>query len=71
MGLMILIGAQDNLILAVVLLVAIGLAFWETREHKFNIKQTVWALLFVALLHVPGYLALRFWLNYRKRGHAT
>lgn len=70
MGLMILVGAQNNLVLAGLLLGALALTFWETREHRFPIRQTVWALLFVALLHVPGYLLLRGWLVYRKRGHA-
>lgn len=66
---MILVGAQNNGILALLLAGAIALAYWETRERQFDFRQTIWALLLVALLHVPGYLLLRAWSIYRNRGH--
>ena len=59
MGLMLLFGAQQSVVLWALLVAALGLTFWETRELEFNTKTTVWWLMLVVLIHVVGYMALR------------
>lgn len=61
MGLMILLGREDLLILWLLLLAAVGLTLVETRELRLDVRTTVWWILLVALTHVLGYLALRVW----------
>lgn len=61
MGLMILAGAETSLVLTLLLVAALGLTFWETRELKLDWQRTLWWMLLVVLVHVFGYLALRVW----------
>lgn len=59
MGLMLLFGAQRSVVLWLLLLAALALTMWETRDLGLNLKSTVWWLMLVVLIHVVGYLALR------------
>ncbi len=61
MGLMILAGAETSAVLSLLLLAALGLTYWETRELQLDWRNTLWWMLLVALIHVFGYLALRVW----------
>lgn len=67
MGLLMLLQATGNIILWAALIVTLGLTVWETREHGFSRKATLWWLLLVFLFHVPGYLVLRAVTAYRSR----
>lgn len=67
MGLLLLAGAGQSLVLNLLLLVALGLTYWESREQELDGKLTLWWLSAVALVHVPAYLALRVWGFYRRR----
>lgn len=58
---MILSSQQGNVILFGLLFAVLGLTFYECRELGFDRKVTIWWLLLVAMVHVPGYLALRLW----------
>ncbi len=68
MALMMILGREDLLILWLMLLVALGLTFTETRELKLDTRMTLWWLSVVAMTHVVGYLALRAWGYQRRRG---
>lgn len=61
MGLMLLFGREDLLILWLLLFAAIGLTIFETRELNLDLRTSMWWILLVALTHVVGYLALRVW----------
>lgn len=65
MGLLILFRAAGSVVMWAALLVALGLTVWETREHHFSRKASLWWVLLVFLTHVPGYLALRAVTAYR------
>ncbi len=58
----------------VVQLIALALALYltviELRQWKPHWKWWIWWLLFVALTHFVGYLALRGYLAYRRRHRA-
>jgi len=56
---MMLFGAQRSIVLWVLLLGALGLTLWETREQGLSRRSTVWWLLLVMLTHVLGYIGLR------------
>ncbi len=56
-----LFDAETSAIMLLSLLGALGLTFWECREKEFGIRQTLWWLSLVLLVHVPGYLVLRLW----------
>ena len=43
------------------------LTFIETREHRMDWRHTLWWLQLTFLFHFAGYLALRFWIIYRRR----
>lgn len=49
------------------LLGALGLTFWETREQGYDRRLTLWWLSVVGMAHVPAYLALRGWVAWQKR----
>lgn len=70
MGLMIVAGAETSVVLTLLLIAALGLTFWETRELQLDKRMTLWWLLLVVLIHVPGYLALRVWGFSRRRADA-
>ncbi|MCP3988190.1 MAG: hypothetical protein GY724_03885 [Actinomycetia bacterium] len=61
MGLIMLFDAQTSSIMLLSLLGALGLTYWECRQHELGIQRTLWWLSLVLLIHVPGYLALRVW----------
>lgn len=67
MGLLLLFDATGNALLWGVLLVTVGLTYWEVKENNFTPKYQMWWLLFVLLVHVPGYLALRVVTALRRR----
>ncbi len=67
MGLMILADAGGSVVLLALLLAALGLTYWETREREFDRAHTTWWMLLVVLIHVIGYVALRVWLFSRDR----
>jgi hypothetical protein len=56
-------GVQTTLLL--LLIPALGLTFWETRERSMESRPMWWWLSLVLVLHVIGYLALRLW-GFRK-----
>lgn len=66
-GLMMLFGAERSVVLWALLVAALGLTYWETREQSFGTRATAWWLLAVTLVHVPGYLALRIFVAARQR----
>ena len=70
MGLLILIDAQESVVLWILLAATLGLTYWETRERGLDRRHTTWWLLLVFLIHVLGYIALRVWLVVRDRGSA-
>lgn len=47
------------------LALAVGLTVWEVRESRFSRKASLWWVLLVVLVHVPGYLLLRAVTAYR------
>ena len=71
MGLMMLFDREDALVLWLLLLAALGLTFYETRELELDRRMTIWWMLLVALTHVVGYLGLRMWGYWRRRSEAT
>lgn len=61
MGLLFLFERQDSPLLLVLLLVTLGLTYWECRERRYRTKIMWWWMLFVfTLAHVIGYIILRF-----------
>jgi hypothetical protein len=71
MGLLLLFEATGNPIMWLTLLVAVGLTYWEVREHRFSTKAQMWWVLLVLLFHVPGYLVLRLTTAFlRNRPHS-
>lgn len=69
MGLLILAGdARRSIVLWVLLAVAMGLTLWECRDRGYRAKVTLWWVTFVAIVHVPGYLVLRFFVRSPRRG---
>lgn len=67
MGLMILAGAEQSGVLWILLTIAMGLTWWEARDQELDRRLTLWWILLVALVHIPGYLALRLWGAWRKQ----
>lgn len=57
-------------ILGLTLLVALYLAVIELREFRPHWKWWAWWLSLVFLIHFVGYLALRFYVAYRRRHDA-
>jgi hypothetical protein len=68
MGVMWLLGVEQSSVLLMLLVAALGLTFWETREQGYELKVTIWWLSLVAMTHVLGYIGLRGWVAGRKRG---
>ena len=46
--------------------VAIYLTWIETREQKMDWRHKLWWIQLTFLTHFPGYLALRFWVYFRR-----
>jgi len=67
MGIMWLLDLHRSLLYFVLLLVTLGLTFWEAREQSYDRRLTLWWLSVVGMLHVPAYLALRGWVAWQKR----
>lgn len=68
MGLLILAGdARRSIVLWVLLAVAVALTVWECRDRGYRAKVTLWWATFVAIVHVPGYLVLRFFVRPPRR----
>jgi hypothetical protein len=67
MGVMWLLELQGNLLFLVLLVVALGLTFWEAREQGYDRRLTLWWLSVVGMAHVPAYLALRGWVAWQQR----
>ena len=61
MGLIMLFNAEGSAIMLLSLVAALGLTWWECREHEYGLRLTLWWMSLVLLVHVPGYLALRLW----------
>lgn len=59
MGVMILAGAGDSLMLWLLLLAVVGLTYWECHERGYRTRLTLWWLSVVLLSHALGYIALR------------
>jgi hypothetical protein len=57
------------LILLVTLIGALYLTWFELRDEPLDNQVKLWWYLLVLLTHVPGYLALRIWLVFRRRRH--
>ena len=68
MGLLLLADAEQSVVLNLLLVAAIGLTYWETRELGLDGRRSLWWVLAVALGHVPAYLALRVWAFLQRRG---
>ena len=64
---MMLFGREDVGMLWLLLLLALGLTFTESRELKLDWRHTIWWLSFVAITHVVGYLIMRGWSFWLKR----
>lgn len=65
---MILAGeARDSPVLWVLLAVAVALTIWECRDRGYRAKVTLWWATLVAIVHVPGYLVLRFFVRPSRR----
>lgn len=60
-----LFGAQRSVVLWLLLVLALGLTYWETREQRFSARTSAWWLLLVTLTHVLGYIGLRAFLAMR------
>lgn len=71
MGFLLLFDATANAVMWGVLLVAVGLTYWEVRESNFTPKAQMWWILLVLLIHVPGYLMLRAVTAYLRRRNPT
>ncbi len=67
MGVMWLLELQGNRLFLVLLVVALGLTFWEAREQGYDRRLTLWWLSVVGMAHVPAYLALRGWVAWQRR----
>ena len=67
MGVMWLLGVEQSSVLLMLLVAALGLTFWETREQGYELKVTIWWLSLVAMGHVPAYIAVRGWVAWQKR----
>jgi len=46
---------------------AIYLTWIEVREQQMDRRHKLWWIQLTVLVHFPGYLALRFWVFYRRR----
>jgi len=46
---------------------AIYLTWIEVREQQMDKRHKLWWIQLTFLFHFPGYLALRFWVFYRRR----
>jgi hypothetical protein len=47
--------------------VAMYLTWIEARERQMDWRHKLWWVQLTFLLHFPGYLALRFWVFFRRR----
>ena len=71
MGLLIVVGwlseggsaATQSTVLWILLAAAVGLTFWECRERGYRARVLLWWMSFVAIVHVPGYIILRFFVR--------
>jgi len=45
---------------------AIYLTWIETREQRMDWRHKLWWIQLTFLIHFPGYLALRFWIFFRR-----
>ena len=67
MGILWLLDLHRSLLYFVLLLLTLGLTFWEAREQGYDRRLTLWWLSVVAMAHVPAYIALRGWVAWQKR----
>jgi len=67
MVLLLLLDAGNSLLMWASLVLALGLTMWEIYEQKLPTLHAVWWLLLVFLTHVAGYIALRLWVQWRRR----
>jgi hypothetical protein len=45
---------------------ALYLTWIETREQRMDGRHKLWWIQLTFLIHFPGYLALRFWIFFRR-----
>jgi hypothetical protein len=62
---------QTPLILLICLIGLLYLTWVELRHEELDRQVKLWWQLLVLLTHVPGYLALRIWLVFRRRRDAA
>ena len=67
MGILWLLDLHTKVLYFVLLLMTLGLTFWETREQGYDRRLTLWWLSVVAMAHVPAYIVLRGWVAWQKR----
>ena len=67
MGILWLLDLHTKMLYFVLLLMTLGLTFWEAREQGYDRRLTLWWLAVVAMAHVPAYIALRGWVAWQKR----
>ena len=68
MGILWLLDLHRSLLYFVLLLLPLGLTFWEAREQGYARRLTLWWLSVVAMTHVPAYITLRGWVAWQNRG---
>ena len=67
MGILWLLDLHTKVLYFVLLLMTLGLTFWEAREQGYDRRLTLWWLSVVAMGHVPANIALRGWVAWQKR----
>ena len=67
MGILWLLDLHRSLMYFVLLLLTLGLTFWEAREQGYDRRLALWWLSVGAMAHVPAYIALRGWVAWQKR----
>ena len=67
MGILWLLDLHTKMLYFVLLLMTLGLTFWEAREQGYDRRLTMWGLSVVAMAHVPAYIALRGWIAWQNR----
>ena len=67
MGILWLLDIHRSLLYFVLLLLTLGLTFWEVRDQGSARRLTLWWLSVVAMAHVPAYIVLRGWVAWQKR----
>lgn len=67
MGLMMLFNVESVFPMWLLLLGAVVLTLTEAREQSLELMVTIWWVLFVLLVHVVGYVAMRAWIAMKGR----